>query len=40
MTSEYKGDDLIVTAGDLGKKFLLKNYKSNLDNRLRPANRY
>jgi hypothetical protein len=40
LTSEYKGDDLIVTAGDLGRKFRLKNYKSNLDNRIRKAVRY
>jgi len=40
MSSEYKGDDLIVTAGDLGKRFRLKNYKSNLDDKVRKADRY
>lgn len=40
MSSEYKGNDLIVTAGELGKKFLLKNYKSNLDGGLRKAELY
>ena len=40
MTSEYKGDDLIVSAPDLAKKFRLKNYKANFDNRIRKADRY
>ncbi len=40
LTSEYKGDDLIVTANDIGKSFRLKNYKANLDNKIRIANRY
>ena len=40
MTSEYKGDDLIVSAPDLAKKFRLKNYKTNFDNRIRKVDRY
>ncbi len=40
LTSEYRGDDLIVTASDLGKKFRLKDYKSNLDNRIRQASKF
>lgn len=40
MTSEYKEDDLIVSAPDLAKKFRLKNYKSNWDNSIRRADRY
>lgn len=40
MTSEYKGDDLIVSAPDLAKKFRLTNYKCNLDKKIRKADRY
>lgn len=40
MTSEYKGDYLIVSAPDLAKKFSLKDYRSNLDNNIRKADRY
>lgn len=40
MTSDYRGNDLIVSAPDLAKIFKLKDYKSNLDSRIRKTERH
>lgn len=40
LTSEYRGDDLIVTANSQGKRFRLSNYKKNANNRIHEASKF